>query len=882
MALSADKCNDSSEGCYTFYLKIKKGNPRLYFSSGKETNRNGETMEEFIDLDEMFGYHVADKKEIPLGHDQLEIKITARPATPGPTSTTTAQTNDVITDTDDEDNEAISGAGSGSGMDEDESEAKNNETSLTFLDSEGVQLNSGEGKIHESEDFILTGTTLPSKATTRVSTKATDAAPTKKPEAVHDRQDNEEGAADGDIVNWVLPDFFQSCINPNHLSSEIVAVDMLSHLKHPRVNCFAPDTELNLFVNYNPSNVHNPLPEEGRDDDEDEDDDMADGEEMMKIDGGEQKLVTTTLPPTYKPEIPDIFVPPYLPVEATDPCQKTECYFGAVCKSRDLDHITCSCEFNCTKEDLIDICGTDGVLYPNDCFRRLASCQQQRTIDTAELKSCPDYSLKHPDLPTCQLVDAPRWGKWSQWIRHGDVDIRLRSCEVSGFVTTGHSACEGSRVEAKACKLKQIGKCRNDIGNETSQMKFACDGIDVKDTINADLTFGLVAHEDECLYSLYDLTRKKMVFTGWNISRVVNQGSLRRWCNKPELYIMSHTSLHSCKKSLKNLCKQSRKCKRGEDQGKKSLADYAHGCWRSFLVGNRIPAGLSEFESRFSFICQRFALDSSLGKVFGHKESYYGTIYDIKSRIPVVSVAAIKNLGDDMWPDAPYMIEHGLFEEDASFFWLFKNQKKGMMSMTDLKRCETDWQCELGKKQALPVDFEHSGYRMAPLIWPELISGDLDAKISTFALTNIAPMHPSLYPSWRNAIKEIRRYAIEHCEIPPSNQPTNHATTASTLHIASGVVASNDPEETIGNDINVPYLFWMAGCCVRDKDVKSFAIYARNIAETRVISSSVLQLETLLQDIYRVKPSRIGPKIFPGNDGACGYMKFDDSDNLIL
>ncbi|KAK6191049.1 hypothetical protein SNE40_002797 [Patella caerulea] len=145
-------------------------------------------MEEFFDLDDVFGYHVSDSKDVPsLSNNKLGVKISIQDTIT--TTTKPTKNNDVKTDTDDEDAVVISGAGSGSGMDEVENQQKTNETVLTFLDSEGVQLNSGEGKSKEPGDFILTGTTLPSKATTQT-------------DIVLDHTDNEEGAADGNIINW--------------------------------------------------------------------------------------------------------------------------------------------------------------------------------------------------------------------------------------------------------------------------------------------------------------------------------------------------------------------------------------------------------------------------------------------------------------------------------------------------------------------------------------------------------------------------------------------------------------------------------------------------------------------------------------------------------
>ena len=220
-------------------------------------------------------------------------------------------------------------------------------------------------------------------------------------------------------------------------------------------------------------------------------------------------------------------------------------------------------------------------------------------------------------------------------------------------------------------------------------------------------------------------------------------------------------------------------------------------------------------------------------------------------------------------------------ENVLTYTWFYEKQR-GMATMADISKCDNNWECALGMKQALPVDYEMSGYRTAHLIWPELVNGNVDAKLSTFALTNTAPMHSSLYTAWRHGIRQIRKYALSRCHVPTSRDLLN-STDHPNLYVVSGAVPSANPPEKIGYDVNVPFLFWTAACCVREGDrVESFAIYARNMINSPVIVAPILQLETLLQDIYKVKPRDLHLKIYPAGDGKCGELRNDVSRSIDL
>ncbi|GFR68322.1 endonuclease domain-containing 1 protein [Elysia marginata] len=255
-----------------------------------------------------------------------------------------------------------------------------------------------------------------------------------------------------------------------------------------------------------------------------------------------------------------------------------------------------------------------------------------------------------------------------------------------------------------------------------------------------------------------------------------------------------------------------------------------------------------------------------------------------------------------------------------------KKPKKGMLTLHDLDRCQEDQGCNIGLRQVVPGNYlnafpEDDRYTPTHLVWPEFMPSDPSYRLATFTLTNMAPLLKSLYKEWRAAVLKVRQFALEQCHIPYSldlnaNQPgqqSTHRSHKSALYIASGVLPNIDPVVTTGHDVHVPFLFWMSGCCVQqnaqatdplensnssnntqnvnldeawDNDVtplgaktnvSAFAVYISNAAGSGVIAAPVLQLETLLQGVYKTDLDLDNVILFPGHDSVCSELKNDVS-----
>lgn len=188
--------------------------------------------------------------------------------------------------------------------------------------------------------------------------------------------------------------------------------------------------------------------------------------------------------------------------------------------------------------------------------------------------------------------------------------------------------------------------------------------------------------------------------------------------------------------------------------------------------------------------------------------------------------------------------------------WLFKDKKNGMAPFDDVVLKQRAPLCELGEFQALPTDFDHSSYIPTPLISPGLVGNDLGARISTFTMTNMVPLEPTLVTYWKNALVRVESYMRETC---------TGSVGSPEIFILSGTAADN--ATSIGNGVTVPEIVWMSVCCVVDNEVSSFAIYANNQFGERPYQASVSDLQSVLRSKLSTQSAEVS--LFPGNDNAC-------------
>ena len=200
--------------------------------------------------------------------------------------------------------------------------------------------------------------------------------------------------------------------------------------------------------------------------------------------------------------------------------------------------------------------------------------------------------------------------------------------------------------------------------------------------------------------------------------------------------------------------------------------------------------------------------------------------------------------------------------------------------------CQTDT-CKLGERQAIPSDFDLSGYRIAPLISPDIIGGTLSKRLSTNTLTNAAPMEPTVFARWKKVMQSVRRFEREECRIPVIHYNDNKEVHTSKyghelpeVYLLSGTYASERHFETIGNDVTVPEMFWLAVCCAHGADVASFGVYVNNNYQAQPKLVSILNLQKILMGYFELNQTDIN--LYPAFDSICSAEENDVSFKIYL
>ncbi|XP_059155517.1 uncharacterized protein LOC131940750 [Physella acuta] len=561
---------------------------------------------------------------------------------------------------------------------------------------------------------------------------------------------------------------------------------------------------------------------------------------------------------------------------------------------------------------------------PDDSNRMDDDADSNRMEDDADSNRMEDDADSHfahnsqAEISSNQILSPASWEKWSDWITASKSSkVRVRACRAD---ESSAEACQGVRVQVRSCGDAQSDQC-GEVKDMGTMPAGACRDTGSKDSFlkappppppvpKSPPPTVVKPSPDVCQYSLYDTYRQKFVYLRWGLTDLLTKSKVKRWCSrKSGQYLVMSSPQEHCRRHYRDFCKNSEKCV--SNKPTKERGDFAEGCWRNLVYGEMLPVGLSNKQTVVYLICQRFAAQTRMGKSFGFKDTHYVTLYDVSIRSPILSLTRVTALGDETWPVTDYFIEHGLVEKETTMLWFYRKPKKGMLTLLDLDRCHDDQSCDVGLRQVLPQDYKDAtGYRPTHLMWPELMPFEPATRLATFTMTNMAPMLAELFEEWHLTIRKVRTFAIEQCGVPAIvdtnfrhvSEFSSHRYNKSALYLASGIMPSTNPVQTTGHNIRVPFMFWLAGCCVQQytltnhsldnsssiywndtsndlerTNTTAFAVYIRNSADNHVIPAPVLQLEMLLQDMYKTSPGDLDVSLFPGHDQACSDLKNDVS-----
>lgn len=206
-----------------------------------------------------------------------------------------------------------------------------------------------------------------------------------------------------------------------------------------------------------------------------------------------------------------------------------------------------------------------------------------------------------------------------------------------------------------------------------------------------------------------------------------------------------------------------------------------------------------------------------------------------------------------------------------------------MIVPSEVTDCDEEDECKFAEYQPIINDYVHSHYKKAYLIWPTLAGRRADQRIATLTMTNTALMHPALLPLWQSVIVGVRRYAGQRCGIPTQGIKFEGKSykSRSALYVIAGTVPSRNGTRILWNEVNIPDIFWMTVCCVKNTKIESFGIYARNGPNSPIISSSVAELQEMLADSFKVNRTGTPLELYPAQAGVCGDVNYDISGTIL-
>uniref|UniRef100_A0AAY5K5X2 Endonuclease domain-containing 1 protein-like n=2 Tax=Esox lucius TaxID=8010 RepID=A0AAY5K5X2_ESOLU len=251
------------------------------------------------------------------------------------------------------------------------------------------------------------------------------------------------------------------------------------------------------------------------------------------------------------------------------------------------------------------------------------------------------------------------------------------------------------------------------------------------------------------------------------------------------------------------------------------------------LVQGTVPN--TKQNNRYEPICQ-----------FYHNEYRFATLYDTTNRIPVFSAYKFTGDGGKRPDPEPWMIEPQLEGDEAD------------KSMAEESRGVQY------RRQATKQDYINSKGVNRGHLFPSMHADGVDAKESTFTLTNIVPQVVTFNNgSWEDMETKVKNIMKQSCK-DSNNQNKIEA------YVVTGAVPSKNNK--LNNQVNIPSFIWTAFCCKYSTNQKTIQWHSgahwgenrKKGLKGRTVPLSVAELNSKLTEIYRKEIDKRGDvQVFP-------------------